>query len=211
MRKAVFCFCRYATCSSQEIFTLDDQDALPSIEALFLAMRGLVNDPMRWFQQLGFSARDQILLIGTANQEFLWVVAGWEGVSIGRRPFSRATATLYRVLIEVLWRVCDESTGGPKPDGVLGSQRETPDHQLATTIDFSCGPVTVELYGVRGNDKCSLDLIRSSDSPLRKWQTSNPPSNQHHEAFIFRLDRHANRSHQLSRVGTSTRPRWCVR
>ena len=155
---------------SREIFALEDQDALLSIEALFSAMRGLVNDPARWFQQLNFSARDEVLLIGEANQEFLWVVVFQDDVSIGRRAFSgrRATAALYRGLIEVLWRVCDKSTGGTEPDGVLGSQRETPDQQLATTIDFSCGPVTVELHGVRGSNKCSLDLIPLSESPLRK-------------------------------------------
>jgi len=54
-----------------EIIASDDHDTLLSIEALFSAMRGLVNDPKLWFQQLGFSARDQVLFLGTGNESFL--------------------------------------------------------------------------------------------------------------------------------------------
>jgi len=159
-----------------EIIASDDHDTLLSIEALFSAMRGLVNDPKLWFQQLGFSARDQVLFLGTGNESFLWVVATRDDVSIGGRVFRKpATVALYQTLIEAISRVCITYESETKPDGVLGSQRAAPDHQLATTIDFSCGPVTLELYGVRGSNKYSLDLIRSSDSSLRKSTNEQPP------------------------------------
>jgi len=159
-----------------EVIASEDHDTLLSIEALFWAMRGLIDDPKRWFPQLGFSARDQVLFLGTTRGSFLWVVATSDEVSIGSRVFRKpATVALYKTLIEAISRVCNTYAGESLPDGVLGSQRAAPDHQLATTIDFSCGPITLELYGVRGSNKYTLDLIRSSDSPLRKSTSEQPP------------------------------------
>jgi hypothetical protein len=152
-----------------EIIASDDHDTLLSIEALFSAMRGLSGDPKRWFQQLGFSVSDQVLFLGNTSGSFLWVVATSDDISIGGRLFRTApTIRLYQTLIKTISQGCARYTRETAPDGVLGMQRVTPEHQLATTIDFSCGPITVELHGVRGSNKCSLDLIRSSDSPLRK-------------------------------------------
>jgi hypothetical protein len=153
-----------------QVIQSKDFDALLSIEALYSAVRNISNDPKNWqlldpSQPLHFSVTDQQVVISGSHNSVA-IIPRDQSVSIGKRTFrNSATVTLFRAVHRLLFDLSSEF----HPNGVLGSQLATRGYRRSTTIEFSFGPLVVELgadHNGPGNPErlYVLDLIRVKDS-----------------------------------------------